>query len=184
MTNTGPASPPSQADDGVAEAPPAPQATNLSAIVAGIVNDAKTLISDVLALGQAEIKPMSKHLGLGVGLFAAAAFFALNALILLFSAGALGIAKLLGAGSGRLALGFVIMGVVLLVLTAILALIGLRQVRAVGPPTHTIAAAKNAADSIQQAVSRGVANAKTRELTAKNLPDDGVIDAPQAGDYR
>lgn len=152
----------------------------IGALVTNIVTLIRTLLNDVLALGQAELKPAAKHAGVAAGLFGAAAFFALNALTLLFVAGAFAIARLFGARFLVIAAGFAIMGVLLLVIAGILGAAGyFGQVKKIKGPEKTVAAMTRATESVQQAISRGVANARTHELAAKNFSDD-----PETYGYR
>lgn len=144
----------------------------LGAVLSSAANEAKTLGKDVAALGQIEFKEIAKHGGIGVGLFAGAAFTAICMLAMIFTGGAYGIARLLGAGVGKVSAGFFIIAGVLLIITVILALIGLSAVKKVKAPERTISAAKQASTSVQHAISRGVADAKTHELSTQHFYDD------------
>ncbi|HXD62606.1 MAG TPA: phage holin family protein [Lacisediminihabitans sp.] len=93
-----------------------------------------------------EVVGKIKHAGIGIGLFAAAAFFAFFAVAVLVAAAVLGIAEALPAWLAAL-----IVAVALLVITGILAGIGVAQLkRGVPPtPTRTILSVKKDVDAVR-----------------------------------
>ena len=86
-----------------------------------------------------EIVGKLKNAGIGIGLLAGAVFFALFAVMVLIATAILGLATVVPAWLAAL-----IVGVVILLVAAILALVGIRSLkRGVPPaPTHTIESIK------------------------------------------
>ena len=86
-----------------------------------------------------EIAGKLKNAGIGIGLLAGAVFFALFALMVLIAAAILGLATVLPAWLAAL-----IVGVVILLVAAILATVGIRSLKKGVPPapTHTIESIK------------------------------------------
>lgn len=130
-------------------------ASDVGDIVKNLTDDIKVLVRGEVELAKAELTSSAKAAGAGAGMFGAAGYLALNAVSLLFIAGALGLALLVGYP-----LGFVIMAVILLVIAAILALIGKSQVKKIKAPEETIAEAKATGDAVKLAVERGKAQAE------------------------
>jgi hypothetical protein len=93
-----------------------------------------------------ELVAKAKHLGVGVGLIAGGAFFAFFAFAVLLAAAVLGIATALPAWLAAL-----IVGVALLIITAILVLIGVNQLKRGVPPVpeETIASVKEDVNAIK-----------------------------------
>ena len=150
-----------------------PQAPGVSDIVKDIQGDIRNLIQGEVELAKQELVPSAKNAGAGAGLFSGALYFVLNALILLFIAGALFIWQWLDL---PIALAFVIMAGVLVVLAGILGLIGFTRVRKVKGPERAIAQGQQTADTVKAAIARGnaAATAKTIEATPAHaaLPTD------------
>ena len=69
-------------------------------IIKGITDDVKLLVRDEMELAKSEIVPTAKKGGIGAGLFAAAGYFAICALSVLYFAAAFGAGR---AGSRRVA---------------------------------------------------------------------------------
>lgn len=132
----------------------------VSDLVKNITDDVKVLVRGEMELAKAELSSSAKNAGVGAGLFGAAGYLALNALSLLFLAGALAIALWIDSWP----LGFVIMAGALLLIAGILALIGKSRVSKVKAPEQSIAEAKASADALKQAIARG--------KTQGSLPDD------------
>ncbi len=126
-------------------------AAEVSDLVKNITDDVKVLVRGEVELAKAELSSSAKNAGAGAGLFGAAGYLALNALSLLFLAGALAIALWLDSWP----LGFVIMAGALLVLAAILALVGKGRLAKVKAPEKSINEAKASADAVKQAIARG-----------------------------
>lgn len=98
--------------------------------------DISTLISKEIQLAKTELKVSVRHGGLGVGLFAGAAFLGLLAVIML----SVSIAYFINWNGDGLALhwAFLIVFAVYVAIAGILALIGLKQVKKVKAPEKAI----------------------------------------------
>lgn len=135
-------------------------------IVSSISDDVRTIVQAEMELAKAEMLPSVKQGGIGAGLFGGAGYFALNGLSLLFIAAAVALSMLI---NDLWPIGFVIMGVLLLVVAGVLALIGkgrLEKAKA-GAPTEAIAQAKTTVAEVKSAVSRANTAAKgPRELSS------------------
>lgn len=102
--------------------------------------DISTLISKEIELAKSELKVSLKFGGVGIGLFAAAGFFAVLAVIMLSVAFAY---LIHWNGSGLdLHWAFLIVFGVYLLITAVLALIGVKKVKKVRAPERAIAQGK------------------------------------------
>lgn len=128
-------------------------------LVKNITDDVKVLVRGEVELAKSELSASAKNAGAGAGMFGAAGYLALNAVSLLFLAGALALAMLV-----PLPLGFVLMAVILLVIAGILALIGKSRIKKVKGPEETVSEAKATGDAVKTAVDRG--------KTQASLPDD------------
>ena len=129
-------------------------------IIKNITDDVKLLVQDQIELAKIELIPAAKNGGTGAGLFGAAGYFALSATILLYFAAAFG---LVAAGLAAW-LAFLIVGVALLLIAAILAGIGYLFVKRVKPPERTIAQANLASTEIKEAANRALAAASAPEI--------------------
>jgi hypothetical protein len=129
-------------------------------IIKNITDDVKLLVQDQIELAKIELIPAAKNGGTGAGLFGAAGYFALSATILLYFAAAFG---LVAAGLAAW-LAFLIVGVALLLIAAILAGIGYLFVKRVKPPERTIAQANLASTEIKEAANRALAAANAPEI--------------------
>jgi len=116
----------------------------LGQLVATATEDLSNLIRGEIALAKSELKVSVSKLGQGAGLFAAAAFLALLAIILLTITAALG----LEAAGLPGWLSFLIVAVVFLLAAAALAFVGLRAIKKVGPPRRTIASVNEAKEML------------------------------------
>ena len=98
--------------------------------------DISTLISKEIELAKSEIKVSVKHGGLGIGLFAGAAFLGLLAVIML----SVSIAYFINWNGDGLALhwAFLIVFALYVAIAGVLALIGLKQVKQVKAPEKAI----------------------------------------------
>lgn len=105
-------------------------------LVADASRDISTLVSKEIELAKAELSVSVKNGGIGVALFAVAAFLGVLALIMLSVA----IAYFINWNGDGLALhwAFLIVFGFYILLAALLGLIGLRKVKKVGPPEKTI----------------------------------------------
>lgn len=97
------------------------------------------LVRDELALAKVELSEKGRHAGVGVGLFGGSGLVALYALGALILAAIAGLAEAVPTWLSAL-----IIGVALLVIAAIMALVGRRQVKQAVPPTP-----KEATDSVR-----------------------------------
>lgn len=104
------------------------------------------LLRSELELLKAELIEKLKHAGIGLGLVLAGLFFAFFAFAVLLAAAVLGIATALPAWLAAL-----IVGGALLLITAILVLIGVNQLKRGTPPvpTETIASVKKDVNAIK-----------------------------------
>lgn len=109
------------------------------------------LVHAEIELAKAEMKARAIRLGAGAGLLAAAGVLALYALGKLFDAAALGLAVPMPPW-----LGFLLVGVILLIIVAVLAMVGLKMVKAGSPPKPSRAAAnvKDDVDALKKGLGR------------------------------
>ncbi|MFZ2503919.1 MAG: phage holin family protein [Nocardioides sp.] len=117
-------------------------------LVTDASRDISTLISKQIELTKSELKVSVKAGGMGIALFVVAAFFAVMALIML----SIAIAYLIHWNGDGLALQWaylIVFGFYLLV-AAILALIGVKKVKKVGPPERSIEQAKETKAILQR----------------------------------
>ena len=108
-------------------------------LVADASRDISSLIQNEIALAKSELKVSMKYGGEGAGLFAAAGFLAMLAVIMLSVA----FAYLIHFTGLDLAWCFLIVFGAYLLLAALLALIGYRKVRKVRAPERTLAQAQD-----------------------------------------
>jgi uncharacterized membrane protein YqjE len=118
-------------------------------LVARLSDQFSRLVRDELKLAQTEIAEKGKKIGVGVGIFAAAALFGFFGLAVLIAAAVLGLAEAVPAW-----LSAIIVGIVLLVIAAVAALLGKKRLQAGAPPTPD-AAKENVKRDID-AVKKGV----------------------------
>ena len=107
-------------------------------LVSDASRDISSLITNEIKLAKSELQVSIKAGGLGIGLFAAAGFFALMSLIMLSVA----IAYFIHMTGLDLAWCFLIVFGVYVLIAALLAYIGLRQVKQVKAPERAIGQAK------------------------------------------
>ena len=113
--------------------------TSLGELVSRATKDLSVLVQQEIALAKTELKKEAVAAGKGAGMFGGAGLTGLFALIFLSIAAAFGIAWL-GLALGW---GFFIVGMLYLVVAAVLALLGKKQISKVGPPEKTIATVKD-----------------------------------------
>jgi Putative Actinobacterial Holin-X, holin superfamily III len=108
----------------------------LGKLVMDAQRDISSLVSKEIQLAKSELKVSVKHGGVGIGLFAGAAFIALLAIIMLSVA----FAYFLNWNGDGLDLhwAFTVVFVVYVLIAALLAYIGLRQVKKVKAPERAI----------------------------------------------
>ncbi len=112
---------------------------SLGELVATATKDLSVLVSQEVALAKAELKKEVAAAGKGVGMFGGAGLTGLFALAFLSISLAYAISWF-GIGLGW---GFFIVGMLYLVVAAVLALLGKKQISKVGPPEKTIATVKD-----------------------------------------
>lgn len=128
--------------------------------VATLVTAGKTLAIAWKDKAIAQAKPKAKSAGIMGGSFGAAGYFAMNAVSLLFLAGAAGFGALYSSFLGpwgATGLGLVTMAVVLLVLAAILALIGKAQLPELQKKVDLSDDVKAGTESIKVGIEKGKA---------------------------
>jgi Flp pilus assembly protein TadB len=113
--------------------------TSLGELVARATKDLSVLVQQEVALAKTELKKEAVAAGKGAGMFGGAAVTGLFALIFLSVAAAFAIAWL-GLPLGW---GFFLVGLLYLIVAAVLALLGKKQISKVGPPEKTIATVKD-----------------------------------------
>ncbi len=116
-------------------------------LVADVQKDASSLIRQEIALAKSEIKISVKHGGVGAAMFGAAAFVGVLAIIMLSVA----IAYFINMTGLGLAWCFLIVFALYLVIAGLLAFLGLKQVKKVGPPERAI----HQAQETQAVLKRG-----------------------------
>jgi Putative Actinobacterial Holin-X, holin superfamily III len=121
-------------DNGVT--PPGTAEKNLGEIVAEVTSKSTLLVQEEIALAKAEVSVKVSRLVKGIVCFALAGFLALLMLIFVFHTLSYGFADWLGVKTW---VGYGITTVLLLVLTGLSALIGLRLFKKGSPPTPQLA---------------------------------------------
>ncbi len=106
----------------------------LGKLVADASRDVSGLVRQEIALAKSELKVSVKAGGLGIALFAAAAFLAVLAIIMLSVA----IAYFIAFTGLDLAWCFLIVFVLYLLLAGLLGFVGFKKVKQVGPPKRAI----------------------------------------------
>jgi uncharacterized membrane protein YqjE len=112
---------------------------SIVSLITGFIAALKRWINDVKALASVELSEQGKKAGLGVGLFAGAAFFGLFAFGLLTTGL---VYVLVEAGGLATWLSFAIVATFYLIIAAVMALVGKKLVSALVGPQRTIAAIK------------------------------------------
>jgi hypothetical protein len=108
-------------------------------LVADASRDISSLIRGEIALAKSELKISVRAGGIGAGLLGAAAFLGLLALILLSISVAYFIDMIPGINT---AVSFLIVFALYLLVAGVLALVGVRKLKQVGPPERAIAQAQ------------------------------------------
>jgi Putative Actinobacterial Holin-X, holin superfamily III len=121
-------------DNGVT--PPGTAEKNLGEIVAEVTSKSTLLVQEEIALAKAEVSVKVSRLVKGIVCFALAGFLALLMLIFVFHTLSYGFADWLGVKTW---VGYGITTILLLVLTGLSALIGLRLFKKGSPPTPQLA---------------------------------------------
>ena len=116
---------------------------SLFKLIADLPGSLTDLIRSEIELLKAELIAKAKHIGIGAGLVVGGIVIALFAFGVLLAAAVLGIATALPAWLAAL-----IVGVALLIITAILVLVGVKQLKAGAPPVPS-----ETIDSVKQDVN-------------------------------
>lgn len=151
-----------------------PNTSQAKQFVERIKADGATIAQDLAALAKAEITPAAQHAGKGGGMFGAAGYLALNAVSLLFLAGAAAFTLLFAEAIGlgvllSVVLGLLAMALVLLVLAAILALVGKKEIEQVKAPEATIAEAKATIEAFKTSAAEGRTVVEGNAVAARTI---------------
>ena len=109
-------------------------------LVADTTRDLSTLVRDEIQLAKAEFKVSAKLSGGAAGLFAAAVFLILLAVVMISIAFGFALTNIEGIGP---ALAFLIVFAVYVLIALILCFIGYRKIKKIKAPEQTIAAVKS-----------------------------------------
>jgi Putative Actinobacterial Holin-X, holin superfamily III len=142
----------------------------LGQLVADAGREMSELVRYEIALAKAELRSEVKHVGLAGGLFAVAGYLAFLASILLVIAAGFG---LVAAGLSPW-LGFLVLAVALLLLTAVLALVGKSRISRLRPPERTNRSLKALAElkpGTPNGVVPGAVVAADRPATDRGVAD-------------
>ncbi len=112
--------------------------TSIPTLIAEYVAGFKRWTADVSELGKAEMAEQGKRAGIGAGMFIGAAFFGVFA----FGLVSVALAYVLVAIGLPVWAGFLIIGVLYVVIAAVMALVGKNQLSGMSGPERTIAAIK------------------------------------------
>jgi hypothetical protein len=138
---------------------PGPGSTeqSLGALVVNASRDLSALVRSEIELAKAELRAEAKNGAAGAGMFGAAGFLGLLAVVLLSIAAAYGLVAL-GLHPGW---AFLIVAVAYLLIGGLLVLVGKRLIKRVGPPERTIRTSKDTATFLKSPRSDGSAGAPT-----------------------
>ena len=114
---------------------------SIGELVSSLSEKLSQLIRDEIRLAKAELAEKAKHAAIGAGLMAGAALLGFFALAVLITTAILGLAEAVDAWLAAL-----IVGVVLLIITAVLALLGKKALEQGVPPVPELAQASIKAD--------------------------------------
>lgn len=145
------------------------QERTLGQLVASATQDISTLVRSEIALAKAEVSVQVKKAGVGGGLLAGAAVILFYSVYFIFTTIAEGIQAL---GLPRW-LSFLIVTVLMLLVAALLALLGVRKMKTVNPkPEKTIAEAQETVTAIKAATEHPgtVVPAPRPEWDRKDIP--------------
>jgi Putative Actinobacterial Holin-X, holin superfamily III len=131
--------------------PPPVQNASIGQLTSQVSEQVTRLVRDELALAQIEAKSKVKHLGVGVGMFGGAGVFGFYALGVFIAAGVLGLATVVDSWLAAL-----IVGAVLVLIAAVVALTGKKNLSQGSPPvpTEAIASAKTDVATVREAVQK------------------------------
>ncbi len=111
---------------------------SLGELVSQATKDLSSLVRQEINLAKVELKKEAVHAGMGAGMFGGAGFLALLAVIFLSIALAYALGRLVNLGTG-----FLLVGVLYLLVAGVLALLGKRSISKVGPPEKTLETVKD-----------------------------------------
>jgi Putative Actinobacterial Holin-X, holin superfamily III len=129
-------------------------------IIKDMTDDVKLLVRDQVELAKAEMLPTAKKAGTGAGLLGGAAYFGISAVGIFYFAAAYG---LVAAGLSEW-LAFLIVGVALLLIAAVLGGIGYVILRKVKGPDRTVAQANMTVNEVKTAAQQALAAASAPEI--------------------
>ncbi len=133
-------------------------------IIKSITADMKLIVRDEVELAKAELIPAAKNGGIGGGLFAAAGYFAICALSVLYFAAAFGVAAAFDWPTWA---GFLVVGVLLFLVAGLCGGIGFMLVKKVKGPERTIAQLNETVSELSAAAKRAIAAAKAPQIEGK-----------------
>jgi hypothetical protein len=133
-TSSNPATPTGMPADARAASPAQVEEPTIGRLVADASRDISSLVQNEIALAKSELKVSVKNGGTGLGLFAAAAFLGLLAIIMLSVA----FAYFLSMTGLHLAWCFLIVFGTYVLIAALLAFVGFRKVKKVRAPERAI----------------------------------------------
>ncbi|MCW2666858.1 MAG: putative integral rane protein [Frankiales bacterium] len=111
---------------------------SLGELVSSATRDLSSLVRQEINLAKVELKREAGNAGKGAGMLGGAGFLGLLALIFLSVAAAHALGRLVNLGTG-----FLIVGVLYLLVAGVLALLGKKSLSKVGPPGKTIETVKD-----------------------------------------
>ena len=114
-------------------------------LVANASRDLSALVRGEIKLAQAELKRSAQAVGVGAGMFAAAAFLALLAVVLLSISAAF---ALVAAGLGPAVAFLVVAGAYLLIGTSLVA-VGIQQMKKAKGPERAIESSKESVEQLK-----------------------------------
>lgn len=149
----------------------------LGAVIKDITADIQTIVRGEIELAKAELVPQAKRLGFGVGMFGAAGYLGFQAITLLFICIALTFSALysmLSLGAWAYVLGFLTLGVLILIIVLMLVLIGKSKMH-VDAPKRTLTASNLTIDAVADAIDQADANVKAITAGQPRTPTATVV---------
>ncbi len=154
---------------------------DIQATVNAITADIRTIVRGEIELAKAEVVPGMKKAGLGAGLLAGAGLFAAIAVNVLFVCLGFAFANLFWDRTGPIAafgFGFLCAAGVYLLIAAVLAAVGVANVKKMRSPAAALAQGEATANAVSGATSAGLANVHmlaTRGKKVITTDDTGQI---------
>ena len=146
---------------------------DIEAALKEITADIRTIVQGEIELAKAEVLPGAKKAGLGAGLLGAAAVFGMLAITVLFICLGFAFTNLFWGHTatpvGAFGFGFLCAAGVYLLIAAILALIGLLNVKKMKSPQAAIAQGQKTTDAVGAAASKGLANVRMLATRGKKV---------------